>query len=73
VARQRFELALLHYRNGTLQLENLFNAQNEMNNAVQQRVDSMRQIWTQYYSLRRAAMFDFETGRPIRHGAVPMG
>jgi outer membrane protein TolC len=73
VARQRFELALLHYRNGTLQLENLFNAQNEMNNAVQQRVDSMRQIWTQYYLLRRATMFDFEAGRPIRHGAVPMG
>lgn len=66
VARQRFELALLHYRNGTLPLENLFNAQNEMNNAVQQRVESMRQVWTQYYALRRATMYDFEAGRVLR-------
>ncbi len=66
VANKRFEVAKNRYIIGRIGIDNLFIAQNEKDQALQQYVQALRGYWLAYYRLRRATLYDFVEGRPIR-------
>jgi hypothetical protein len=66
VATRRFDVALQRYRVGNITVDILYIAQSEKDAALSQFVSALRNYWLAYYGLRRATLFDFETGRPIR-------
>ncbi len=66
VAGKRFAVAYNRYVIGRIQIDNLYVAQSEKDQALAQFVQSLRGYWQAYFRLRRATMFDFETGAPIQ-------
>jgi outer membrane protein TolC len=66
VADKRFEVAYNRYVIGRITIDNLYLAQNEKDQALTQFVQALRGYWRAYYELRRATLYDFEAGRPIR-------
>src|ERR1044071_3866125 len=66
VAGKRFEVALNRYIIGRIAIDNLYLAQSEKDQAVNQGVQSLRGYWQAYFRLRRMTLFDFEKGEPIR-------
>jgi len=66
VAGKRFEVALNRYIIGRIAIDNLYLAQSEKDQAVNQAVQSLRGYWQAYFRLRRMTLFDFEKGEPIR-------
>ncbi|MEO8452479.1 MAG: TolC family protein [Gemmatimonadota bacterium] len=65
VAGKRFEVAYNRYVIGKIQIDNLYLAQSEKDQAVAQFVQALRGYWQAYYRLRRVTLFDFEVGRII--------
>ena len=65
VASKRFEVAYNRYLIGKIGIDNLYIAQNEKDQALQQYVQALRSYWTAYYRLRRVTLYDFEHGGPI--------
>jgi outer membrane protein TolC len=65
VARKRYEVAYNRYLIGRINLDNLFIAQNEKDQARLQHVQALRNYWQAYYTLRLVTLFDFQTGRAI--------
>lgn len=66
VAGKRFEVAYNRSVIGRIQIDNLYVAQTEKDQALAQFVQSLRGYWQAYFRLRRVKMFDFETGNPIQ-------
>jgi len=66
VANKRFEVAKNRYIIGRIGIDNLFIAQNEKDQALQQYVQALRGYWQAYYRLRRTTLYDFGEGRAIR-------
>lgn len=66
VANKRFEVAKNRYLIGRIGIDNLFIAQNEKDQALQQFVQSLRGYWLAHYRLRRTTLYDFVEGRAIR-------
>jgi outer membrane protein TolC len=66
VAGKRFEVALNRYVIGRIAIDNLYLAQSEKDQALNQFVQSLRGYWQAYYRLRRLTLFDFVAGQPIR-------
>lgn len=66
VAAKRFEVAYNRYVIGRIGMDNLYLAQNEKDQALQQYVQSLRGFWLAYYRLRRVTLFDFVAGSTIR-------
>jgi outer membrane protein TolC len=67
VAGKRFEVAYNRYLIGRIpNLDNLYIAQQEKDQARTGYVQALRSYWQAYYSLRRATLFDFERGEVIR-------
>ncbi len=66
VANKRFEVAKNRYLIGRIGIDNLFIAQNEKDQALQQYVQSLRGYWLAHYRLRRTTLYDFVEGRAIR-------
>lgn len=66
VAAKRFDVAKNRYIIGRIGIDNLFIAQNEKDQALQQYVQALRSYWLAYYRLRRTTLYDFAEGRPIR-------
>jgi len=65
VAGRRFEVAYNRYVIGRITIDNLYIAQSEKDQALGSYVQALRGYWVAHYALRRATLFDFETGRPI--------
>ncbi|MEZ4456953.1 MAG: TolC family protein [Gemmatimonadales bacterium] len=65
VAGKRFEVAYNRYVIGRINIDNLYLAQSEKDQALTQFVQAIRGYWTAYYRLRRATLFDFEANQPI--------
>jgi outer membrane protein TolC len=65
VAGKRFEVAYNRYVIGKIALDNLFLAQAEKDQALQQFVQALRGYWTAFYRLRRVTLFDFVLGHEI--------
>lgn len=66
VAAKRFEVAYNRYVIGRIGIDNLYIAQNEKDQAVNQYLQALRNFWTAYYRLRQTTLYDFEAGQPIR-------
>ncbi len=66
VAAKRFEVAYNRYVIGRIAIDNLYIAQAEKDQALLQYVQALRGYWGAHYRLRRATLFDFAAGRPIR-------
>lgn len=66
VAAKRFEVAYNRYVIGRIDMDNLYLAQNEKNQALAQYLQSLRGYWLAYYRLRRVTLYDFATGTVIR-------
>ena len=66
VAAKRFEVAYNRYVIGRITIDNLYMAQNEKNEALNQYVQALRGYWTAHYRLRRLTLYDFESGQVIR-------
>jgi outer membrane protein TolC len=66
VAAKRFEVAYNRYVIGRITIDNLYIAQAEKDQALLQYVQALRGYWGAHYRLRRATLFDFVAGRPIR-------
>ena len=66
VAAKRFEVALNRYVIGRINIDNLYVAQNEKDQALNSYVQALRGYWQAYYRLRRQTLFDFATGRVIQ-------
>ena len=65
VAGKRFEVAYNRYVIGRIAIDNLYIAQSEKDQALNEFVQALRGYWVAYYSLRRATLFDFVTGQQI--------
>lgn len=66
VAAKRFEVAYNRYVIGRIDMDNLYLAQNEKNQALSQYLQSLRGFWLSYYRLRRVTLYDFAAGAVIR-------
>lgn len=66
VATKRFEVALNRYVIGRIPIDNLYVAQNEKDQALNQFVQALRGYWQAYYRLRRLTLFDFAVGQVIQ-------
>jgi outer membrane protein TolC len=66
VAQKRFEVAYNRYVIGRIGIDNLYIAQNEKDQAVNQYLQALRNYWVAYYRLRQVTLFDFEHNVGIR-------
>ncbi len=66
VASKRFEVAYNRYVIGRIGMDNLYLAQNEKNQALEQYLQALRGYWLAYYRLRRVTLYDFARGSVIR-------
>jgi outer membrane protein len=66
VATKRFEVAYNRYVIGRIGIDNLYIAQNEKDQAVNQYLQALRAYWVAYYRLRQLTLFDFEQGVALR-------
>ncbi len=65
VAGRRFAVAYNRYVIGKILVDNLYIAQQEKDQALNQYVDGLRQYWQAHYRLRRLTLFDFEHNLPL--------
>jgi outer membrane protein TolC len=61
VSAKQFEVARNRYTIGKISNTDLYNAQNDKDQAVLAYVQALRSYWTAYYHLRRATLYDFAT------------
>lgn len=66
VAGKRFEVAYNRYVIGRIDIDNLYVAQSEKDQARNAYVEALRGYWQAYYRLRRVTLYDFVRGEPIR-------
>jgi outer membrane protein TolC len=66
VAQKRFEVSYNRYVIGRIDVDVLYLAQNEKDQALLQYVQSLRGYWQAHYRLRRVTLYDFERGVGIR-------
>ena len=66
VAAKRFEVAYNRYVIGKIDIDNLYVAQAEKDQALSQYVQALRAHWLAYYRLRQLTLYDFSEGHPIR-------
>jgi outer membrane protein len=66
VGQKRFEVANNRYQVSKITITDLYQAQNEKDQALLAYVQALRGYWNAYYRLRRLTLYDFETGSPIR-------
>jgi outer membrane protein len=62
VAQKRFEVAYNRYVIGRINVDQLYLAQNEKDQALLAYVQSLRGYWQAHYRLRRVTLYDFEKG-----------
>ncbi len=66
VAAKRFEVAYNRYVIGRIDIDNLYVAQAEKDQALNQYVQALRAHWLAYYRLRQLTLYDFAERHPIR-------
>jgi outer membrane protein TolC len=66
VGQKRFEVANNRYQISKIAITDLYQAQNEKDQALVAYVQALRGYWTAYYRLRRLTLYDFEIGQSIR-------
>lgn len=66
VAQKRFDVAYNRYVIGRIGPDNLYLAQNEKDQAVNQYLQALKTYWGAYYRLRQITLYDFEANAPLR-------
>ena len=66
VAQKRFEVAYNRYGIGRIDVDQLYLAQNEKDQALLAYVQALRGYWQAHFRLRRVTLYDFERGQVIR-------
>jgi outer membrane protein TolC len=66
VAQKRFEVAYNRYGIGRIDVDQLYFAQNEKDQALLAYVQALRGYWQAHFRLRRVTLYDFERGMVIR-------
>jgi len=66
VAQRRFDVAYNRYLIGNINIDNLYVAQQEKDQARTQSIRALRGYWEAYYELRRVTLYDFERDERIR-------
>jgi outer membrane protein TolC len=66
VAQKRFDVAYNRFLIGKIDVDQLYLAQNEKDQALLAYVQSLRGYWQAHYRLRRVTLYDFERGSGIR-------
>jgi outer membrane protein TolC len=65
VSAKQFEVARNRYIIGKISNTDLYNAQNDKDQAIIAYVQALRTYWTAYYHLRRVTLYDFEKKLPL--------
>jgi outer membrane protein TolC len=65
VSTKQFEVARNRYTIGKINNTDLYNAQNDKDQALLAYVQALRSYWTAYYRLRRVTLYDFELKREL--------
>ena len=65
VAAKQFEVARNRYTTGRISNTDLYNAQDQKDQALLAYVQSLRGYWTAFYRLRRVTLYDFSANAPI--------
>jgi outer membrane protein TolC len=68
VAAKQFEVARNRYTTGRISATDLYNAQDQKDQALLSYVQSLRSYWTAYYRLRRVTLFDFANNTRLVDG-----
>lgn len=66
VAQKRFEVAYQRYVIGRIDVDQLYLAQNEKDQALLAYVQALRGYWQAHFRLRRVTLYDFARGEAIR-------
>lgn len=67
VASRRFEVAKNRYMIGTIDVNTLFMAQSEKDNAYVSYISALRNFWQSYFNLRKITLYDFEKKQLISY------
>ncbi len=65
IARERYELIMEKFRNGTASVTDLNTAQSENDEAVTRYITDISNFWNYYYELRKLTLHDFISGKDI--------
>lgn len=65
IAARRYDVAKNRYLIGSIDVTDLFIAQNQKDSSRRGYIQSLRSYWTGYYNLRRLTLYDFEADVPI--------
>lgn len=65
VSAKQFEVARNRYVIGKISNTDLYNAQNDKDQAIIAYVQALRTYWTSYYHLRRVTLYDFVAKAPL--------
>ncbi len=65
IATRRFEVARNRYIVGSIEITDLFNAQNAKDAANQSYIQTLSQFWNAFYDVRRLTLYDFENDTPL--------
>lgn len=66
IAQRRYEMAKNRYLIGKIDITNLTIAQQEKDEALINYLQTLQQYWLAWYGLRRATLYDFESGNKIK-------
>ena len=67
IAARRYDVAKNRYLIGSIDITDLFIAQNQKDSSRRSYIQSLLTYWTGYYNLRRLTLFDFEQNLPIEY------
>lgn len=70
IAARRFEVARNRYTIGTIDITDLFDAQQAKDSASQAYIQTLREFWVSYFRLRRLTLYDFLLDQPLTGGMV---
>lgn len=65
IAARRYDVAKNRYLIGSIDVTDLFIAQNQKDSSRRNFIQSLRTYWIGYYNLRRLTLYDFEQEAPI--------
>jgi outer membrane protein TolC len=65
IARRRFDVAKQRYLIGKIAIPDLFQAQNEKDDALGQNLQTLWDYWRTYYRIRTLTLYDFAEGRSL--------
>ncbi len=67
IANKRFDVSYKRFRIGKIDMNDLFIAQNEKNQAFQSYISTLKNYWVAYYQLRQTTLYDFKTESAIEY------